>query len=424
VSKQEITPGTDPVSEPAPARALNRQISEHLRQASRQLAMQSGSRRGIYATLGLRKRRRDRLFRLAFVAAFLLCFAAPMAGGLYYLFYWVSPQYEAESRFVLRSALPALPSEEGSNDASAASLKIVQDTLVVISYLDSSALVQQLDQIVGLEAIYGRETVDPLWRLPPQQSIEDKTSYFSDFISTHVSSSSGIVTVKTRAFAPEDAQALLDAVLELAEERVNQLNREIWSSVLGVTQKSFDAAAEQLRGVRERYVVLQNETGVFDVELEAEAMAEVIATLRSELINLQNQRDTLLREVPDTHINVKRFEQAIAVRSEQLAQLEADVASGQQDTATLSNNQQRFEALNIEIEIAQDRFKDAAIAFEKAKLLNSVQLLYLDRFLRTTLPQDSVYPVYVWESVKLLFFCLVAWGAAAFLLSMLQKRMD
>ncbi|MEO0370029.1 MAG: hypothetical protein AAF231_01100 [Pseudomonadota bacterium] len=409
----------------APVDAQGRQVSEHLREAARRLSMESGTRRGIYRALGLRPRRRDLAFRVMYVLACLLFFALPLGAGLSYFTFVVSPQYEAETRFVLRSALPALPNDQTPSDANVASLKIVQDTLVVVNFLGSPSLVHRLDEEVSLDSVYGQPEIDGWWRLKPDQGQEDKAAYFEDFIDADVSSVSGIVTVKVRAFTPEEARDVLEAVFGLAEERVNQLNGEIWSSVLEVAERNFDTASDQLRDTRARYAALQNETGVFDVELEAEALSDVIKALRTELIDLENRRATLLLEVPETHINIKRFDQAISVRTEQLERLEAELASAQTgDAASLSNNQKRFDALEVEVEVAQDRFKAAATELEQARLLNSVQMLYLDRFMRPALPEDSVYPVYSLEIAKLLILCLAAWGIAALALNMLQRRLD
>ncbi|RYG92634.1 hypothetical protein EU803_00580 [Loktanella sp. IMCC34160] len=402
----------------------NRQISEQLRDASRKLAMQSGSRRGIYSALGLAPRRRDRAFRLLYRLAFVMCFLAPLAGGLGYLYYFLSPQYETETRFVLRSALPAFPNADAPNDANVASLKVVQDTLVVVSFLESPGLVKRLNEEVNLERIYGGAEVDPLSRMRLGASPEDMAEYFEKFITTEVSSVSGIVTVKLRAFRPEDASEVLEIIFSLAEERVNLLNGTIWASVLEVAERNFDEASVQLREVRQRYAALQNETGVFDVELEAKVLSEVITALRTELIDLENRRATLLLEVPETHLNVVRFNRAIEVRTAQLEQLKDELASSRGSAATLSINQQRFDALRVELEIAQDRFKTAATELEQAKLLNSVQMVFLDRFIFPTVPQGSSYPIYAWEVVRLLFFCLSTWGLAFLALSWLQRRVD
>lgn len=419
------TPLTRPLSHvPAPAADRHRDVSERLRETSRLLAMQSGSRRGMYRVLGLQPRRRDRVFRILFAMAFVLCCLAPLAGGTWYILAMLSPRYEAETRFVLRSALPALPEEGTPNDANLSSLKIVQDTLVLVNFLDSPAFVARLDQEVSLDRLYARPEIDLLSRLTPGESVEDKIDYFEHFITTDVSSVSGIVTVQVRAFDPQDAYDVLDTVFRLSEERVNLLNRDIWASVLSAAETNFQSASDQLRDVRQRYGVLQNETGLFDVELEAEALADVLTQLRIELIDLQNRRNTLLLEVPETHVNVVRFNQAITVRAAQIALLEDEIAGTQGDRTTLANNQQRFDALEVEVDIAQERFKTAAIELEQAKLLSSVQMLYLDRFVTPIVPQDRVYPIYPWELGKLLVACLALWATAVLVLTLLQRRLD
>lgn len=415
----------DPITAPPTvAERRNREVSERLRSTSRLLAMQNGSRRSFYTALGLQPRRRDRVFKFLFVAAFLVCFLAPFGAGLIYFTTYVSTQYEAETRFVLRSAQPILPSEGTPNDANLSSLKIVQDTLVLVNYLDSTAFVERIDQEIDLERLYARPEIDPLSRLETGETLEEKVKYFEGFIETEVSSVSGIVTIKVRAFAPQDAHDVLESAFSLAEERVNLLNREIWTTVLAAAEVNFESAFDQLREVRTRYGALQNETGLFDVELEAEALADVLTELRKELIDLQNRRNTLLREVDETHINVIRFDQAIAVRSEQILRLESELAGSEDTDTTLANNQQQFEALKVEVDIAKDRFKSAAIELEQAKLLSSIQMLYLDRFVAPNVPQDGAYPVLVWEITKLLVLCLLAWAAAALILSAIQQKMD
>ncbi|KAE9629289.1 hypothetical protein [Parasedimentitalea maritima] len=400
------------------------QVSEHLRQAARTLAMQSGSRRGIYRVLGLRPRRRDLAFRLAFVMTFLLCLAFPLLAGTFYYLGYVTPQYEAETRFVLRSALPALPNSQTPRDANIASLKIVQDTLVVANFLESPSLVQQLDAEVDLDSVYSRSEIDALSRLSPGQSLEDKTRYFEDFIDVHVSKVSGIITLKARAFTPQDAQSIIQQIFAMAEDRVNRLNSEIWTSVLEVAERNFETASEQLRAVRTRYGELQNASGVFSVELEAKALTEVLYVLRKELIDLKNRRASLLLEVSETHISVVHLNRSISVRQDQVESLKAELASAQSAFGTLSDSQQLFDELEVKIDVAQERFKLTAGELEQAKLMNTVQMLYLERFMLPALPQDSVYPVVTWELAKLIVLCLAVWGLMALGLGLLQKRLD
>lgn len=409
---------------PVPDLAQSRQVADHLKQAARALAMQSGSRRGIYRILGLKPRQRDRVFQLSFALAWVLFFAAPLVAGWSYLAIWVSPQFESETRFVLRSALPALPKENSPGDVNVASLKIVQDTLVVVSFLDSPSLVEKLDKKINLDSIYAQPEIDPISRLRPGQGLEDKSAYFQDFITTDVSSTSGIVTVKVRAFSPIEARDILAEITLLAEERVNLLNKEIWASVLSVSERNFDTALERLRQIMQSYTALQNETGVFDVTLEAEALSNVIGALRKELVSLENRRATLLLEVSESHINVIRLDQAIEVRTAQLARLEGEAAKSDENASTLSSTKHSFDTLQVELEIAQDRFKKAAAELEEAKLLSSIQLLFLDRFMGPTLPNDSAYPVYALEAAKVFLICLSAWGAVALGLIWLQRRLD
>ncbi|MEM8648654.1 MAG: hypothetical protein AAGF86_20255, partial [Pseudomonadota bacterium] len=108
----------------------------------------------------------------------------------------------------------------------------------------------------------------------------------------------------------------------------------------------------------------------------------------------------------------------------QLERLEAELSSAQGDSTTLSNNQRLFDAIETEIEVAQERFKVTAAELEDAKLMSTIQMLYLERFVQPALPQDTAYPVLYWEVSKLLLASLAAWAAMALGLRMLQRRLD
>lgn len=399
-------------------------VSEELRSAARTLSNQDGSRRTTYKALGLRPLWRDRIFGMLSYLVFLMCFLAPFSAGVAYYLVYVTPQYEAETRFVLRSALPALSEGDDENDTNTPSMKIVQDTQVLVSFLDSSTLVALIDDEIGMASLYGREDIDWTSRLRSDDTLSDVTEYFGKFISAKISPASGIVVVKLRAFSPGDANRLLTLVMDLAEERVNLLNADIWRSVLEAAEREFEAAGADLQQARERFQKLQNETGVFDIELEAEALTEVLTELRKELFELENRRSTLLISVSDKHPNVLRFNRQIDVRREQIEALERQIADAQTETTSLADNQQLFEELSLKIEIAQDRFKRAAADLEQSKLLSSIKMLYVDQFMQITLPDSIAYPQAAWQITKLLVFCLSSWAAAILLLTLIRNRLD
>lgn len=416
---------SDPTSPPKPPKVeRHAQVSAGLREASRTLANQDGSRRTTYKTLGFKPLLRDRVFQVLFIAAFLLVFLAPLGAGLFYLSSVVSPQYASETRFVLRSAVPAISEDTENNDANATSMKIVQDTQVLVNFLDSRTMVELIDEKISLDRVYGRSLVDPLSRLKGDATLQEKTEYFEDFITSNISPTSGIVTVELRAFSPEEANQLLNLVMDLAEERVNLLNAEIWSTVLAAANTEFLAAGDDLQIVRQELQNLQNQTGVFDIELEAEALTEVLTELRKELVALESERSTLLISVKDDQPVVVRLNRQITVRRQQIETLERQIADARSETASLADNQQLFEELELRTEIAQDRFKRAAADLEQTKLLSSIQLLYVDQFMPVTEPDDIAYPKLAWEIPKLILLCLVAWAISVLLLNVVRSRMD
>lgn len=420
------SPLSTPARAPLDLPQRNAQVAQDLRQAARMVGAGGASRRAYYRSLGLLARPRDRVFQALFVLAFAVGGVLPFALGATYVLALASPQYQSEARFVLRTSLPALPG--GDHSASRkASLKIVQDTAIVQSFLTSPAFVDQLDRAVGLHTVFGGDHIDPLSRLAPDASLAQKTDYVDRKIRTHVSATSGIVTVRLRSFDPQTAQATLTTALALAEARVNRLNGDIWRSVLQAAQDEFDAASAALRGLRGAHHALQNETGVFNIALQAQAQSALITQLRAALVQMETRRTLLAATMAKTHPNRVQLDRRIAVQKDQIAALEQDLARPEDTPGagiSLADRHQSFEALRTQTDIAQARFKAAARALEQAKVLQSLQMLRLDAFLAPTAPADPVFPKPWWALAKLALACLTLWGAVALALRITQRWLD
>ena len=95
-----------------------------------------------------------------------------------------------------------------------------------------------------------------------------------------------VSTVEVNAFEPQDARALATAMLEYAEDLVNQMNRRTYEDGLAVAdrlvaeaQKEFDAAEAELKAHR-------NATGSIDPQAVGESKLKVIEALSTQLAQI------------------------------------------------------------------------------------------------------------------------------------------
>jgi len=180
----------------------------------RQIAILDGS-----ASAVAQERRRRSLGWLWFVIVVVL--PAALAGAYYYLF--AADQYVAEFRFALRSAEPERRDPVLFFQESVASSPIGLDSYVVVQYLASRAIVDDLSRTLDLREMFSRSEADWLARLDLPVSIEEMVRYWKGQVDAFFDATNGTIVVKARAFTQQDALKLAEGILASSERLVNEL---------------------------------------------------------------------------------------------------------------------------------------------------------------------------------------------------------
>lgn len=403
----------------------SKKMAASLSSYARQLTFENRSRRNLYRLAGMSPMLRDKIFFYLFWASFIFYFLIPFSLGVLYYGLIASPQYESEVRFVLRSAAPILSRDRFSASSAEPKAKIAQDTQVVTSYLDSYAFIADLEKTHDWTALYRKDGIDFLSQLDPESSKEARLDYWRQYYSSWINPKSGIVELTLRAFSAADAHNLMKTILVLAEQRVNQLNAGIWSNLQASAEADLKRASDDLEHLRLSFRDLQNKTGVFDVTLSAESLSALIARIDGEISDLKSQRAVLEGTIVQTSPVLRTLDQQISARQNQVDALKARTAgNGGLDNDTLAQTSQEFEAVQLELKIAETRFSDAIEELEKVKLISSLQLIYLDQFTSPTLADSSTYPNRPLSIAAVFVVCLVLWSAASGFLWFLRHRID
>ena len=170
---------------------------------------------------------------------------APSLGCVTYLAFIASDQYMAEARFAVRAAqFKSTDSKTGSIQLSSSGLPVLagQDAYVVASYIRSPAIFADLPGSLDLRAIYSRPEADFWAHLDPKASLEQLSDYWRSTVSAYVDGPSGVVTVKVRAFRPEDAEALAKAIVSASEALVNRLSERARRDAMGHAEEGVRRA--------------------------------------------------------------------------------------------------------------------------------------------------------------------------------------
>ncbi|MEO0635845.1 MAG: hypothetical protein AAFY73_04295 [Pseudomonadota bacterium] len=400
-----------------------REISGQISRAVRILRVKTPPKRLMYQFAGLKPRRRDKVFSVLFVLCFLLVFIVPTIASAIYYGLIASDQYESEARFVVRPATSAVSNGPSGGQNAVPEDKIVQDTQVVMNYINSPAVLEDIGDTLDLQQLYGRGDIDFLSRLDEDASREDLLDYWDDMVGTSVKIKSGIVTLTTLAYSPEEAQRVGQTVMKMAEQRINSLNSGIWSTLVGASSVELEEARKSLTETRLAIEELQNRVGVFDLELRAQQISDVILEVQGQLFELQAEEAILAKELSENAPQLQQVRDRIQLRENQIKDLRAELA-GSSAPGSLTAFSREYDVLSVQQDIAEERLEEAVKDYERLRIISQLQLVYLDEFLSPTLPQDPSYPDRFLQTLAVTGIALLAWLISMALLRTLRNRMD
>jgi capsular polysaccharide transport system permease protein len=323
----------------------------------------------------------------------LICgFAIPALIVVGYIAFGISNQYTSEARLAVRGG-EQISADPISALTGMASFTQAQDTLIVVNYVKSRAIVEDLDRSIGLRSMFSR--VDWLSRFHTADPIEDLVKYWRWKIKTNVESPSGIITIQVSAFSPQDALKIANAVVSASEQLVNSMSTRATRDAMEQAQNELTRAERRLGEVRVALQNLRNSQATLNPRRTAEGINKLIGELRLERARLEDdansaKRSQVLEEAPQMQLLRIR----IQVISDQIGELEHQLTSNVEGpaAATVSGKITRFDELELERQIAEKQYTLAIEAFERARVNAERQKVYLTTFVVPLLPHDVAWP--------------------------------
>lgn len=392
---------------------------------ARALTFENRSRRNLYSLAGLSPRARDRMFAILLMFIVGVTLVLPMIGSTVYYAFLASPGYVSEVRFIVRSSTPFLSRDRYSGGTVEPKEKIVQDTAILLNYLESPAIIQDMQKTVNLQQTFGRGDIDFLSRLPENASQDDMLKYWRRHFYAGVNPKSGIIELEVTAYSPKEATETLKLVLHLAEAQVNQLNSGMWADLRISTQSEVDNATKEVADIRAKLRDTQNKTGVFDIDLSAQNIVNVLTTVEAEIAELRSRKAALSKSVGETSPQMADLNRRLAAQEEQAKSLRSQAAGvATAGSGNLADYSSVFEDLKLALSLAESRLKSAITELEKVKLVSSLQLVYIDNFTEPTVPDKNKYPKVALSLFLSLLACLAICGTACGVVVMIRNKVD
>lgn len=398
-------------------------LSEALADAARRARYSTRSRRMVKS--GFSARRGQTLFAWFAMISFWLMVAIPSVLGIAYFGFYASDQYVAEFKFTVAGSELPVTDRIGAMTGIPA-MSIVQDTQIVVNHLTSRAAVESIEKRVGLRQHYSDKDVDYFARFDAEKPIEKFLRYWKGMAKASIQMPSGIVDVQIRAFSPEAVKAIAEASIEVSEALINDINARMNRDALALAEAEVKRTGERLSLARINLQRARNDAGYLDVVRAAEGLNKLLTEIRGGLLQLQQEYQANLRTVSPEAPQMQNLRARISATQQQIRDLEAQLTQSQAGAGlndTLSTAMTRFSELELEREIAEKHYGNAIASLELARINAERKKMYLNTFVRPTMPQEARYPRRMLMIFLSAFGALALWGALVGTVSAIRNHM-
>jgi capsular polysaccharide transport system permease protein len=321
---------------------------------------------------------------------YLLLAVLPTLLTALYLYVFAAGQYASEARFLVRGKQASQGSSLGDMLGAAGFKTTGEEALTVRDFLQSRDALRELAKNIGLVDLYRRPEADVLNRLwSADLPIEMLQLYHNSMSTVTIDSTSGITTLKSRAFRPEDARLITEEQLRLAEQFVNQLSARAREETLRVARAELDRAEQRVVESQTAVTAWREREQAVDPARSAQIGLEGIGSLEAALTLARaelQEKSSYMR--PDNPQIATLRNRIASLQTEILQQRRRLTLGGQALPAQLAT----YERLLLEREFADKQLGSATLSLETARLDAQRQQLFLARVVEPNLAEYAMYP--------------------------------
>jgi capsular polysaccharide transport system permease protein len=331
-----------------------------------------------------------------------------LVAGVYY-FAIASDLYLSEAKFIVRSPKQVQTSTLGALLQTTGLGRAADDTAAVQDFIMSRDAVRKLEQQDDLRAILGRPEGDLVARFPGilrRMDFEALFRRYEYFVSVETDTSTGVTSLRVKAFRPEDAQKIASALLTYSEQLVNELNDRSRRDAIETAQREVDRTQEQIAHIQSELTTYRVQQKMLDPKTTSAGVLELIGQMNTTLATARTQLAELLKDSPNSP-QIPLVRTRIASLENLIAEERAKL-SGENNSVVTALTE--YERLTLERELAEKALASAFTSLEAARLEAQRQQLYLEPIAQPNLPDYPLYPKRIASFGMVLVSCLVVYG--------------
>ena len=326
-----------------------------------------------------------------------------LVAAYYYLI--ASDQYEASADFVVRHAEASPMGGEfgqllGFNVSGGATQS---DAYMVQDYLLSHNAVARLTAQNRLVARFHADNIDVISRLwSANPSPERLLKYYRKHVFVVQDLTTGITRLQVHAFSPQDSYDIASRLLQLGEERINDINRRTNADQVLTAKRELDEATGQLLDVQTRLSRFRSGNADIDPAGTGRAQVTMVTELQANLLQTRAKLHAMAGAVSTDSPQYRALAHQLQAMEAQVAGQSSRIAGADNSVASRLSD---YEQLVIKREQVAKTYAAAAVQYEQAKAEGKRKQLYLVRLVEPNMPVKSLFPER-WQIVLTVFASL------------------
>lgn len=281
----------------------------------------------------------------------------------------------------------------GISDSSSA------DSQIAIGYANSVNLLVELEKEFSLVQHFSSPAKDFIFRLKPDEPLEERLKYYREHISAHYDKETGLTVISVDTFDPELSKRIAEAVLKKSESLVNRLNQEVADQRLGFVNSELERAAKVVEEASAELVEFQNKHNIVSPEEIISGNLKTVQELRGEELKMAADLDSLQRDSPGSprietlRSRLRSLNELISVEMNKLSGSEQD---------RLNQLLIQFNQLELKLEFAIKLRTGAQSLLEKTRVEAIAQSRFFSVIQPPFLPEDVAIPRREYATVTIL----------------------
>jgi capsular polysaccharide transport system permease protein len=299
------------------------------------------------------------------------------------------------------------------------------ENYMVVDYLTSRQVVDELQKRIKVKELYSRPSVDRWARFDPSQPMERFVEYWQKMVTAQYDMITGIAVARVRAFTPDDAYLIATNMVSLAEKLVNEIAMRSRLDAVRFSEQEVKRAQDRLNEIRAQVGEYRDKEAVIDPTSNVVASNTTLAqTLRATLMQYQTELAALRRQnLRSDAPTIVALQSRIFAARQQLAEVEAQVATAKEGNRPLSHVVGQYEKLELERQVAQNILTSAIQTLEQARVNASVQHLYVTPFVRPARPESASYPNRVVAILTVGLACFFVWTIGLLIVRSIREHL-